>query len=243
MKPADSSRPLSTTLQTQRACLRLVDLDPTACGPPQRVGMPNDRSPTIEQPQRDILFRMGLALLFLQTTEQLIRGCLTYVFPSGGILTLEMLERIENRKHTLGQFLVELRKRIDVDDQFDSILAEFLDKRNILIHRIGDVPGWSLDNDHGLKIARQFVDRLLIIDQQVRGVFTAVLVTWAREVNITTPVDHLFADTEAYRNIVNALFFERSEPHPGSDDASGTEEEFCTKTRPLQQLGFSDVEV
>jgi hypothetical protein len=152
---------------------------------------------------------MGLALIFLQATEQLIRRCLTYVFPPGGVVTLEMLEQTEKRKHTLGQFLCELRKRVDIDDQFDGVLDEFLENRNILIHRLDDVPGWSLDNDDGLKIARHFVDRLLIVDKNVRDVFMALLVTWVREVHITTPVDHVFADTEAYRNIVNALFFEK----------------------------------
>lgn len=152
---------------------------------------------------------MGLALVFLQTTEQLIRKCLTYVFPPDGGVTLEMLEQVGKRKHTLGKFLCELRKRVDIDDQFDSILDEFLDMRNKLIHRLEDVPGWSLDNDDGLKIARHFVDRLLIIDQKVRGVFVTLLVTWAREAHITTPVDHVFVNTEVYRNIVTALFLEK----------------------------------
>ena len=78
-----------------------------------------DMSPKkIGEPQRDILFRMGLALLLIQSTEEIISTCLTYVLPAGGVLTWEMLQRSGRKKRTLGQFLIELRKRVDIDQTF-----------------------------------------------------------------------------------------------------------------------------
>ena len=56
------------------------------------------------------------------------------------------------------------------------ILEEFLDKRNTLIHRVDDVPGWSLDNEQGCQIAYQFVNRLMTVDESVRDTLTALLV-------------------------------------------------------------------
>jgi hypothetical protein len=127
-----------------------------------------------------------------------------------GVVTLEMLELASQRKRTLGQFLVELRRRVDIDDQFDMILEEFLDKRNTLIHRIDDVPGWSLHNEEGLKTARHFVDRLIIVSETVLDVFMALLRVWQKDVDIKTPVDHMFCDnTEMYRQLVNDTFFEK----------------------------------
>jgi hypothetical protein len=97
----------------------------------------------------------------MQATETVINACLTYVLPEGGVLTLEMLRRSGQKKRTLGQFLTELRKRVDIDEHFDMILEEFLDKRNTLIHRVDNVPGWSLDNEQGCQIVYQFVNRLM----------------------------------------------------------------------------------
>ena len=162
-----------------------------------------------DKSQRDILFRIGVALLLMQTTEQLISMCLTYVLPEGGVLTLEMLERHNQKKRTLGQFLIELRKRVDIDQHFDVILEEFLVKRNTLIHRIEDVPGWSLHDEQGCQIARQFVDRLIIVDNYVRDTFMALLSVWKKEVDIKTPVDHMFNDIDKYGKIVNHTFFEK----------------------------------
>jgi hypothetical protein len=70
----------------------------------------------IREARREVLLRMGLALLFVQTTEHLIETCLTYMFSEGGVLTLEMLLRSGQKKRTLGQFLTKLRKRVDLDE-------------------------------------------------------------------------------------------------------------------------------
>ena len=89
------------------------------------------------------------------------------------------------------------------------ILEEFLDKRNTLIHRVDDVPGWSLDNEQGCQIAYQFVNRLMTVDESVRDTLTALLVVWQKEEDIKTPVDHLFGDIETQRKIVDHTFFEK----------------------------------
>ena len=115
----------------------------------------------------------------------------------------------EPKKRTLGQFLTELRKRVDIDEHFDMILEEFLDKRNTLIHRVMDVPGWSLDTEEGCLVAYQFVNRLMTVDEAVRDTFTALMVVWQKSEDIKTAVDHLFGDIDTYRKIVNHTFFEK----------------------------------
>jgi hypothetical protein len=56
--------------------------------------------------QRDVLTRIGVALLLIQSTELAIQFCLEFPLQSGDLLTLEKLERerTDNRKRTLGQF-------------------------------------------------------------------------------------------------------------------------------------------
>ena len=66
--------------------------------------------------EKNLLASIGAALVMLQTTEKVIKLCMTLVLQKSNSLTLESLqhqERIE-RKKTLGYFLAELRKRADL---------------------------------------------------------------------------------------------------------------------------------
>ncbi|HXW73001.1 MAG TPA: hypothetical protein VEK34_16525 [Methylocella sp.] len=168
---------------------------------------------TFSAEQRDILARMGLALLFIQTTEFVIEFCMKYVLPAGGVVTLEMLEsqRSGERKRTLGQFLRELRKRVDLDDRFDAILDEFLQKRNELIHRIDDIPGWSLDHEEGLRAARGFMDRVMQLNHVVLEVFSGLVRAWQSQEQITTEFDSLLGDIDQiYSSLASRIFFKKS---------------------------------
>ena len=147
--------------------------------------------------------------MFDQATEIVINSCLTYVLPEGGVHTLETLRRSDQKKRTLGQFLTELRKQVDIDQHFDMILEEFLDKRNTLIHRVMELPGWSLNDEQGCLIAYEFVNRLMTLDDSVRDTFMALLAVWQKQEDIKTPVDHLFGDIETQRKIVDHTFFEK----------------------------------
>jgi hypothetical protein len=168
-----------------------------------------EHAPGFTEQQREVFFRIGLALFITQATEQVMKMCLTYLFPDGGMNTVDILKKAQRRKHTLGQIVIELRKRVGIDDNFDAILDEFLDKRNTLIHRLEDVPDLSLYSAQGIQIARRFVDRVLVLNESVFNVFIALARVWQHEVNIKTPVDHLFGDIDAYRAVVDGLFFEK----------------------------------
>jgi hypothetical protein len=55
---------------------------------------------------------VGSALMSCQSGEKLLAFCLTHVFPDDPILSVEMLERIDekNRKRMLGQLIGGLRE-------------------------------------------------------------------------------------------------------------------------------------
>ena len=65
-------------------------------------------------------------------------------------------------------------------------------------------------DEEGLKIARSFVDRVIILNQSVFRIFMALRHVWKKGAEISTPVDHLFCcNTESYRQLVNSTFFEK----------------------------------
>jgi hypothetical protein len=166
------------------------------------------------EPARDVLTRIGLALLLVQSTEQVIQTCMTYALPADCALTLEKLEReiAQKRKKPLGQFLTALRQRADLDDDFDAILKEFLEMRNTLVHRLDELDEvWSLEKESGLREARQFVGRLLELNQIVLTVFLALLRTWQIEVklNIEAPEEIFREPPEYYASLANSIFFKK----------------------------------
>ena len=167
--------------------------------------------------QKDVLMRMGAALVFVQSTEQLIRLCMTLVLQKDSPLTLEKLEKQtrEERRKTLGYFLSELRKRTDLDENFDTLLEEFLEERNILVHRVDDIPGWSLQTTEGRKIAGAFVDSFTRKTVEIFKVFAGLLRSWQEQTNFDISVpgaDELFAEIDAdYKSLVDDIFFEKEQ--------------------------------
>ena len=165
--------------------------------------------------QKDVLMRMGAALVLVQSTEQLIRLCMTYVLQKDSPLTIEKYEKQtrEERKKTLGYFLGELRKRADLDEHFDALLETFLEERNILVHSVDDIPGWNLSTLEGCNIAGAFVDRFIRKTIEVHKVFLGLMRAWQEESKIDTPLPlgcKFFAEIDAdYKTRVDDLFFEK----------------------------------
>lgn len=108
-----------------------------------------------------------------------------------------------------------LRKRADVDPGFDALLDEFLEKRNILVHRLADVPGWSLESGSGLAAANAFVQDMLRVTEAVLNVFVGLVRAWQDQTGIGTPEfgsDPFFAEIDStYKPLVNDIFFRKSD--------------------------------
>ena len=131
----------------------------------------------IPREHQDVLLAMGVAVLKLQTTEKVIRLCMTLVLQKGSPLTLEALEEQNEfeKNKTLGYFLSELRKRADIHDGFDALLEEFLKNRNDFVHDLSRVPGWQLGSLEQTAKAKQFVHHLIEQSDAVLKVFLVLL--------------------------------------------------------------------
>lgn len=163
----------------------------------------------ITQEQKDTLAWIGMTLLSLQTTEGAIALSLKFVLPANGYFTLETLEREKGRK-TLGQLLSALRSRVDLADDFAATLDAFLEHRNSFIHRIDQIPGWSLDNPAGLQVARGFLVRLASLNQAVLNTFLGLLRSWQVQVGIDIPLpsgDGFDLADQIYRQAAANTFF------------------------------------
>jgi hypothetical protein len=158
----------------------------------------------LSEEQKRVLCALGIALLSAQTAERLIDACLTYIIQLDGPLTLELLSQHRNRKRTLGQILCAMRLHIDVEDQFDATLSEFLEKRNVMIHRLDDV-NWSLESDAGIVVAKEFLSRLLRLSETIMQVFGALADAWARQ-NPGMPTFPKLPGAPSYAPYVDQIF-------------------------------------
>jgi hypothetical protein len=169
----------------------------------------------IPREHQDVLVAMGVTLLMLQVTETCIKTCLTLVLPGQPFLTLEVLEQQDERlrNKTLGYFLTEVRKRVDLDDDFDALLKAFLKNRNDFVHDLSRVPGWKLGSPEETAKARAFVHHLLEQADMVQKVFLGLMSAWLEQTGMKVPLPShpLFDEIDAvYKPLVDQIFSNKS---------------------------------
>jgi hypothetical protein len=138
---------------------------------------------------------LGGVLLTLQSAEQIVKLCMTYVFPKECNPTLEQIEaqKSEEAKKTLGYFLGQLRKRAAIDSAFDETLREFLLLRNQFIHNLNTVQGFGFDTPEEIAVVVSYTGRLFTLAREVHGVFLGAARAWQDQVGINTDLpDHEF---------------------------------------------------
>lgn len=174
------------------------------------------------QPIPSIYSAVGVAVVYLQSLEKTLRICTTFVLQDGEALDLAKLERmkVEERRKTLGQFVMRLKQRATLHPLFEDLVNSVLEDRNALVHDLERIPGWNLDSDDGLRVAEQFVMGLLARAHTLNEMLTAVGRDWARQISMdiqTTPEAEAYLQEidKRYGDLVGDLFFHGA--HGASD--------------------------
>jgi hypothetical protein len=138
--------------------------------------------PVLSDEEKDILAAIGVALLLIQATEQLLRLCITLVLQKQMPLTLEALEQQERaeRKKTLGYFITELRKRANLQENLDVLLDEFLEDRNTFVHHL---PGWNIRTEAGRVACSAFIGKLIQMAWTIMNVLLGLIRAWQLQVS------------------------------------------------------------
>jgi hypothetical protein len=143
--------------------------------------------------QDDVLKTLGLAVIAGQGVEHLLSCCLTYPLHGEPLQTVEQLHTLLERhsKATLGQLLKALRKRVDLHPTFDEKLDRFLQNRNVIAHRLHDVPGgFDLHSDEVRNRLKAFLLQYMDDGHTVSMVLLGVLREWASQEGIDIPNQH-----------------------------------------------------
>lgn len=127
-----------------------------------------------------VLAKIGYVLMHLQLTERIIKRVMQIAMPREADLFISLSERLESKNldHPLGPFLIELRKRAHLNQDFDELLKRFLLQRNVFIHDIAQPEGWSLKTKEGILVVDTQLNQLLENSEKVRAHFMALLYSW-----------------------------------------------------------------
>ncbi|EKS35392.1 hypothetical protein [Afipia clevelandensis] len=131
----------------------------------------------MDKHERDVLARIGAALIQIQRTELTINFCIKYVVPKSARPSKDVFTS-DGRRPPLGRLIAELERHIAVPNSFRDTLAEFLDKRNTLVHQIEKLPDWTLRTEKGIATAHRFLTKLEALERRVSRTFLAVVKEW-----------------------------------------------------------------
>jgi hypothetical protein len=119
---------------------------------------------------------VGAALIDCQIGEKVIVFCLAHLFPDEPVQSFEMLQR-----RMLGKLIGELRKRVGPADKFETLLSDFLEHRNTLVHDLGRVKGNDPSTPEGIAAIKDFAFRTSLEARQLNAIFIALIDAWIEQ--------------------------------------------------------------
>jgi len=135
---------------------------------------------------RVLCTNIGVAVIACQTAERLINSSLLLLFPKKPVRTVEVLEQLEkqHRRKTLGQFIRALRQRVGLAPEFDTLLANFLEHRNTLVHDLQRVEGHTFSTYGGLQQMNEYARRATSEALRLTEIFAAFFDAWSEQLGM-----------------------------------------------------------
>lgn len=139
--------------------------------------------------EHDIYSLIGFALTYVQSVEQNVKFCTTFVLQGDAELTWKRLQGLEvqERKKALGYFIVRVKERAKLFPAFEELLSSFLQNRNDFIHNQHKILGWDLSTADGVTVARNFLVSLLRQAHTVNEIFASLVTRWQEQAEIYAP--------------------------------------------------------
>ena len=164
---------------------------------------------------KNVLIHIGAALLSVQSTESVLRLCMTYVIQKQSVpLTIESLESIKENESdkTLGYFMQQVRYRSEIDDDFDGKLKTFLINRNKLVHHLVDSDCFDIFDVENLSEAHNFLSSIINDAEYIGNVFYGVCRLWEEQNGFSiAPDKRLPIEVDIrFKEIAKNTFFEGS---------------------------------
>lgn len=121
---------------------------------------------------------MGITLYNLQVVERLLTHCFVLVYPDQKSRRSIKDEAIWANEQTLGTLIKKLKERVCFDSTIESYLKQFVDDRNLFVHRLNTLitidenynPQYDKAGEHAIKT--------LIWAIYFNGIFLSAIAAW-----------------------------------------------------------------
>ena len=135
---------------------------------------------------RTLCANIGGAVVACQAAEKLINLSLQWLFPKEPIRNVEMLDQLEDqhRRRTLGHFIRALRDRVGLAPEFDSLLRDFLEHRNTLVHDLERVEGHTFATAEGFCRMNEYALRVTEEALRLTEIFAAFMDAWSDQIGV-----------------------------------------------------------
>jgi hypothetical protein len=129
---------------------------------------------------------IGGALVGCQIAEKWMVLCLTALFPGEPIESVEMFDQIDeqNRRKMVGRLIRELGKHVQLADEFEKLLSDFLKHRNALVHDFGRIYKDPFTAE-GVTKVEEWALRTNIHAHKIIEIFTTLMHAWMRQLGIS----------------------------------------------------------
>jgi len=122
---------------------------------------------------------VGLAIHNAQNIESILKGSMALIFEDSQGQPLADLTDPKTQKQTLGIFIFMLKKKMDLNPQFEEILTTYLEHRNRLVHGLTDDQEFCFNNPTGRKNIRAFLILLQNEQDVIAKTLVGFLMLWA----------------------------------------------------------------
>jgi hypothetical protein len=143
----------------------------------------NFRNGPVPDTPEEIFAEIGCRLVLLQDLEAFINFVTRVVFESDPEKAKEAI--LKSDKKTMGQLLYLLRKKVSIQDGFDTVLKRVLDSRNIFIHEFSY--RFDLKSKDGISEAVKYLLHSMGDLDEVSNVMKAAIVEYGKERGIHDP--------------------------------------------------------
>lgn len=121
----------------------------------------------------ELLAEIGISLLLIQDMEHFFTACMKLVFPDE--LPRTMDEFLTDDRRTFGTLVKEMKKLVDVSPEFDCLLRQTLEDRNLFVHRLQFQSWYDIHTKEGQDATWDFLGRLFEEVKETNRVFQAFI--------------------------------------------------------------------
>lgn len=132
----------------------------------------------------EIFAEIGCRLVLLQDFEMFLAFVAKVAFEKDPEKAKEAILKSDNK--TMGQLLHLLRKKVNINDGFDSTLKRTLEARNKFIHEFSHL--FDLRSQEGIAEAIEFLLKSMDDLEESIAIMKAVIVNYGRERGINNPI-------------------------------------------------------